>query len=251
MQQRHNDVVITDAIADLPEGLGDDCDNLAAPEPQLTPGSMDTLNVDLWDSCFRWHGCRSQGPIEQASDLEATHPVVTLPVTVANPLLGMPGHLEGLYTDWSVARAGWAVLVPNRFLSASSFHTGYTPSWTHGDVIGEGVNLGSGRKMIIVNLGRCAKELHMEENDVRVARGPQETAIGSEGGHGYGWDHVQHCQGSNAVVAPLADAHMNVEEPGGTQDSTARTAFPRVSSCLPCCPPLPFLCMTIREMCDE
>ena len=233
MQQRVNDAVVTDAIADLTRGMGGGGDDLAATEPQHTLGSMDTLNVDLWDSCFRWDKWRSQGPIEQAPTFENTHPVVTLPLTVACPLLEMPVHLEGLYTDWSVARAGWAVLVPNRFLSASSFHTGCTPSWTHGDVIGEGVNLGTGRKMILVNLGWCDKEIHMEENDVRVAGGPEERAIGSEGGHGYGWLHQQLCQGSNAVVASLADGNMNVDEPGGTQESTARTPFPNVSSYLP------------------
>ena len=169
----------------------------------------------------------------QAPGFEATHLGGTLPGAVACPMLEMSGHLEGLYTDWSVSRAGWAVLVPNRFLSESSFHTGYTPSWTQGDVIGEGVNLGTGRKMILVDLGGCDKERHMEKKDVRVARGSEKRAIGSEGGHGYGWKHQQHCLGSNAVVAPLGDGNMNVEEPDGTQDSTARTTFPKVSSSLP------------------
>lgn len=70
------------------------------------------------------------------------------------------------------------------FLFESSFHTGYPPSWTQGDIIGEGVNLGTGRKMILVDLGGCDKERHMEEKDARVARGPEVRAIGSEGGMG-------------------------------------------------------------------
>lgn len=38
--------------------------------------------------------------------------------------------------------------------------------------------------MILVNLGGCDMETHMEEKDVRVARGPEMRAIGSEGGMG-------------------------------------------------------------------
>ena len=42
-------------------------------------------------------------------------------------------------------------------------------------------------KMIIVKLGGCDKERHMEEKDVRVARGPEVRAIGSEGGGAWVW----------------------------------------------------------------
>ena len=129
-QQRHNDAVIKDVIVDLSEGMEDEVVDLTAPNSQHTPGGMDTLNVNLWDSVFRTDGWRTQKPIRQAPGFEATHPGGTPPGAVARPVLEMPAHLEGLNTDWSVARAGWAVLVPNRFLSESSFHTGYTPSWT-------------------------------------------------------------------------------------------------------------------------
>lgn len=183
-QEKQNDAVMKEVIADLSEGMEDEVVDLTAPHSQHTPESMDTFNKNLWDSVFRGNGWRIQRPIRQAPGLEATHPGGTLPGAVARPVLEMPAHLEGLYTDWSVARVGWAVLVPNWFLSESSFHTGYTPSWTQGDIIGEGVNLGTGRKMILVDLGGCDMERHMEEKDVRVARGPEVRALGSEGGMG-------------------------------------------------------------------
>ena len=232
-KQRHNDAVIEETIADLSEGRGDAVVDLNVPDSHPTLGSMHTLNVNLCDSVFKGDGWRTHAPILQAHVNEATHPGATPPAAAARPMLEMPTHLQGLYTDWSVGRAGWAVIVPNRFLTEASFHTGYTPSWTQGEVIGEGVNLGTGQKMILVDLGWCDMERFMEEKEVRVARGPNVDAIGSEGVSVYGWKPQLLSLGSNAAVAPLGDENMNGEEPVATQDSTARTTFPKVSSSLP------------------
>ena len=105
----------------------------------------------------------------------------------------MPVRFQGTYVQWSSMRAGWAVLVPNRFLSESSFHTGDTPTWTQGDVIGEGVHAATGKRMVLCDLGGYDRECHLNEEDCRVADGPQVRAYGSEGGHGYGWWKRQHC----------------------------------------------------------
>ena len=43
--------------------------------------------------------------------------------------------------------------------------------------------------MILVDLGGCDIESHMEEEDVRVTRGPEVRAFGSEGGHGCRWEN--------------------------------------------------------------
>lgn len=227
-QQRLNDDVIKDAIADIPQCVGVEVVDLSAEESQHTPGSMDTINVNLWDSVFRGDGWRLQRPIVQSLGTEATQAAGTLPGVSTRAMFEMPPHLQGLYTDWSVARAGWAVLVPNRFLSESSFHTGYTPSWTHGTVTGEGVQVGTGRKMILVDLGWCDLERLMEEKDVRVARGPHERAIGSEGGHGHGWLNQEQCLAPTVVLAELGDGDLKLEELDATQNSTARTSFPQV-----------------------
>ena len=84
------------------------------------------------------------------------------------------------------------MLVPNRFLLESSFHTGDTPSWTQGDVIGEGVHVATGKRMVLCDLGGYDRECHLNEEDCRVADAPHVRAYGSEGGHGYGWWKRQH-----------------------------------------------------------
>lgn len=208
----------------------------------------------------------------------------------------MPAHLHGIYVDWSSERANWALLVLNRFLSDASFHTGDTPTWTQGDVIGEGTLVGTGKRMVLCDLGGCDMERHMEETNVRIALGPNIRAVGSEGRLGYGWhrrrhcfslktkhsfpdfpdyigtplqelggssgtggasgdtvliaedgqgdsgatDHIAHNYDSNEVAPqpgghPIADYDMpsDVEGIAGTQDSTARTTFPKVSQSLP------------------
>ena len=231
-QQRLNDDAIKDAIGNLPGDMGDEDADQTAPKPQHTLGSMDTINVNLWDSVFRGDGWRIERPQVQALGVVATCPGVTIPGAAPRPTWEMPPHLEGLYSGWSVARAGWAVLVPNRFLSESSFHTGYTPSWTHGAVIGEGVHSETGRNMVLVDLGWCDLERLMEEKHVRVARGPGERAIGSEDGHGHGWKTQEHCLGSTAAVEAPGDGEPKSEEVDATQNSTARTTFPKVRASL-------------------
>ena len=52
-QQQKNDVVIQEVIGDLSDGVGDDNIDITAPESQHTPGSMDTLNINLEDSVFQ------------------------------------------------------------------------------------------------------------------------------------------------------------------------------------------------------
>jgi len=79
------------------------------------------------------------------------------------------------------------VLVPNCFLDEASFHTGQTPIWTQGDVIGEGTDQSTGKQMVVCNLGGDHCECHMDGANVCLATSPKEYAMGSEGGHGHGW----------------------------------------------------------------
>lgn len=72
-QQRQNDVVIKDVIADLSEGMEDKVVDLTAPDSQHTLGGMDTLNVNLGYSVFGMDGWQTQKQIRQAPGFEATH----------------------------------------------------------------------------------------------------------------------------------------------------------------------------------
>ena len=190
-QQRVNDDTIWSVLEDVGENEG--LEEFVAPESQHSVGSMDTVNINLWESVFRDDAWRTSAPISRHTGFGATHPGGSLvrPVLVGVGI--MPARFEGTYIQWSSRRAGWAVLVPNRFLSEHSFHTGDTPSWTQGDVIGEGVHAATGKRMVLCDLGGHDTECHMIEENVRVADGPQVRAYGSEGGHGYGWWKRQHC----------------------------------------------------------
>ena len=185
-----NDDTICDVLADFGgyEGL----DDFVAPESQHSVGSMDTVNINLWDSVFRDDAWRTATPISKHTGFGATHPGGSLGRPILLEVGIMPDHFVGTYVQWSCRRAGWAVLVPNRFLSEASFHTGDTPSWTQGDVIGEGVHAATGVRMVLCDLGGYDNECHLIEDDVRVADGPLVRAYGSEGGHGYGWWKRQH-----------------------------------------------------------
>jgi len=149
-------------------------------EFQYSKGNMETRNLDTWTSVF----------IEQASGS-----IIPLPDHHAYAMKAISGgHSTGqmpipitLLPSWSETRSGWAVLVPNRFLSQSSFHTGYTPSWTQGTVIGEYRNEELGQMIIVCNLGGNDCEKQLEAKDCRIANGAHVGAEGSEGGHGYGW----------------------------------------------------------------
>ncbi|KAG0572932.1 hypothetical protein KC19_VG135300 [Ceratodon purpureus] len=46
--------------------------------------------------------------------------------------------------------------------------------------------------MVVVDLGGYHQETHMEEAIMRMARGAEVRAVGSEGGHGYGWNKRKH-----------------------------------------------------------
>jgi hypothetical protein len=271
-----DDDTICEVLADFGgyEGL----DDYVAPELQHSIGSMDTCNVNLWDSVFRDDAWRTSAPISKHTGFGATHPGGSLERPVLLGVGGMPERFQGTYVHWSFERSGWAVLVPNIFLSENSFHTGDTPSWTQGDVIGEGVHVATGKRMVLCDLGGCDTECHLSEDMVRVADGPGVRAYGSEGGHGYGWWKRQHCfstapdstgvfgttvivgQGSGVgsgngpgltehvsenIDVPLTpeheggcpitdyDAPSDTEGVDGTQDSTARDTFPKVSLGLP------------------
>ena len=190
-QQRVNDDTIWSVLGDVGgyEGL----EEFVAPESQHSVGSMDTINLNLWESVFRDDAWRTLAPISRHTGFGATHPGGSLERPVLVGVGVMPARFEGTYIHWSSRRAGWAVLVPNRFLSEHSFHTGDTPSWTQGDVLGEGVHAATGKRMVLCDLGGYDTECHMIEENVRVADGPQVRAYGSEGGHGYGWWKRQHC----------------------------------------------------------
>ena len=186
-----NDETICDVLADL--GGYDGLDDFVAPESQHSVGSMDTCNINLWDSVFRDDAWRTSAPISKHTGFGATHPGGSLERPVLIEVGIMPDRFLGTYVQWSCRRAGWAVLVPNRFLSEASFHTGDTPSWTQGDAIGEGVHAATGMRMVLCDLGGFDNECHLNEDDVRVADGPLVRAYGSEGGHGYGWWKRQQC----------------------------------------------------------
>ena len=190
-QQMMNDDAIREVLVDIGgyEGLSD----FVAPESQHCVGSMDTMNINLWESVFRDDAWRTSAPIAKHTGFGATHPGGSLEKAVLLDVGSMPQHLQGTYVNWSWVRAGWAVLVPNRFLSEHSFHTGDTPSWTQGDVIGEGVHAATGKRMVLCDLGGYDTECHLNIENVRVADGPGVRAYGSEGGHGYGWWKRQHC----------------------------------------------------------
>ena len=135
------------------EGLSD----FVAPESQHCVGSMDTMNINLWESVFRDDAWRTSAPISKHTGFTATHPGGSLERAALLDVGSMPQHLHGMYVNWSWVRAGWAVLVPNRFLSEHSFHTGDTPSCTQGDVIREGVHTATGKRMVHATLGAMTR----------------------------------------------------------------------------------------------
>ena len=113
------------------------------------------------------------------------------------------------------------MLVPNRFLTEASFHTGDTPSWTQGDVVGEAVHAATGKRLVFCNLGGYDTECHLLEENVRVADGPLVRAFGSQGGHGYGWWKRQHCFSPAPVADPLCVGDVSGGSGGGLLGSTA------------------------------
>ncbi|KAG0578692.1 hypothetical protein KC19_4G042700, partial [Ceratodon purpureus] len=258
----------------------DGVEQFPAPELQHNVDSMETINISLWDHVFREDVWKTLPPVRRVSGFEATHPGGSVGMRpIALPVEEVPGRFAHVYRDWSSSRHGWAVLVPNRRLSEYSFHTGDTPSWTQGDIVGEGINIATGKHMLVVDLGGADSEHHLQQQDVRVAHGPESRAVGSEGGHGYGWQKRQHCfsprppirpqsgagasgtqsvsgamddglpgetehcadngeaipWGSQPPGLPIADYDVPEDEEGvdGTQNSTARMTFPKVSHDLP------------------
>ena len=146
-----NNDTICEVLDDLGgcEGLGE----FVAPESPHSVGSMETININLWDAVFWDDAWRTSVPISKHKGFGATHPGGALERPVLVEVGIMPDRFQGTYVHWSCRQAGWAVLVPNRFLSEASFHTGDTPSWTQGDVIGEGVHAATGEMMVLCDLG--------------------------------------------------------------------------------------------------
>lgn len=163
-RQLVNDDTICEVLADFAscEVLSD----FVAPELLHSVGSMDTCNVNLWESVFRDDAWRTSAPISRHTGFGATHPGGSLERPVLLGVGVMPERFHGTYVQWSLERSGWAVLVPNRFLSSHSFHTGDTPSWTQGDVIGEGVHAATGKRMVLCDLGGDDTECHLDEDMV-------------------------------------------------------------------------------------
>ena len=275
-QQLLNDATICEVLADVGDCEG--LDDIVSPETQHSVGSMDTCNVNLWESVFQDDAWRTATPISKRTGFGATHPGGALEKPVLVQVGIMPDRFQGTYVEWNSKRAGWAVLVPNRYLSQSSFHTGDTPSWTQGDVLGEGVHAATGARMVLCNLGGFDTECLLAEENVRIADGPLVRAFGSEGGHGYGWWKRKNCFSSAPEDEHMCDAAVSGGSPGGggngndpgltehvsentsvegipdqlggypisdydapsdtegvdgTQDSTARVTFPKVSHGLP------------------
>ena len=110
-QQMVNGDSIWEVLADFGgyEGLED----FVAPEGQHSVGSMDTLNVNLWDSMFRDDAWRNSAPVSKQTGFGATHPGESLERPVLLEVGIMPDRFQGTYVQWSCMRAGWAVLVPN------------------------------------------------------------------------------------------------------------------------------------------
>ena len=163
-QQLINDDTICEVLADF-EGC-EVLDDFVAPELHHRVGSMDTCNVNLWESVFRDNAWRTSAPILKYTGFGATHPGGSRERPVLLGVGVMPERFLGTYVQWSFERSGWAVLVPNMFLSAHSFHTGDTPSWTQGDVIGEGVHVATGKRMVLCDLGGDDSECHLNEDQV-------------------------------------------------------------------------------------
>jgi hypothetical protein len=300
-EQAHADVIICDVLAQFPSATDGDLNSAmpeatfkehdgemfsprSPPEVEHSVASIDTCNIDIWNTILADETWRTMTPIRRVIGFGATHPggsIFQLPATAVDVQ-----SLPDFYVNWNTLRAGWALLVPNRFLSDASFHTGNTPSWTQGDVLGEYTHAITGKKMVLCDLGGYDQRKHMEAKDCRIATGPQERAVGSEGGHGYGWCKRKHCFSpkeplsfpseadnsskqygrgigsddeapedpsyENNVIDdddPIHDTPTAPEPPGepiqdyevpatmegidGTEDSTARSTFPKVSTSLP------------------
>lgn len=94
--------------------------------------------------------------------------------------------VEPSHGNWDVQHAGWMVLIPNRFLSKYSFHTGETSSWTLGDVVADHEDVQTKKTMVVCELGGFKDLMHFPTTDVCMATEKDVRAHMSEGGHGYG-----------------------------------------------------------------
>ena len=126
--QRENNDTIREVLAHFEGGNFDTLPTGIALESHYIVKSFDNYIIDLWKSVFRDDAWRSLPLITKAIEFGATHIGGSLPKPIPLTGIEVPHHLRDLYADWSTERTGWAILVPNYFLSEASFHTGYTPS---------------------------------------------------------------------------------------------------------------------------
>ena len=66
-----NDDAICEVLADI--GGYEGMEDFVGPEGQHSVGSMDTINVDLWESVFRDDAWRTSTPISKHAGFGATH----------------------------------------------------------------------------------------------------------------------------------------------------------------------------------
>lgn len=123
-----------------------------APKSQHSIGIIETKNIDLSDCMFRDDAWRSVTPVVKALGYRATHPGGRTQKAREVVAHHISEHQHTVDGNWSFVRAGWALLISNRFLNDTSFHTRDTPSWTQGDVIEEGIHLDNAKKMVVCNI---------------------------------------------------------------------------------------------------
>jgi len=94
-QQMMNDETIKDVLADIGGYQG--LDDLVATESHHSDGSMDTRNVNLWDSVFRDDAWRTSAPISKHTGFGATHPGGSLERPLRLEVGIMPVRFQGTY----------------------------------------------------------------------------------------------------------------------------------------------------------
>jgi hypothetical protein len=200
-EQQDSDHTIAEVLAHFPTEDSDHFPDDTAPELQHTCESLGTTNTAVWERVLKEQSWKFVTLLPPSLGLGATHPGLEVPhVPNTQAPFGLADNTY--YREWNTTRGGWAVLVPNWFLSEYSFHTGDTPLWTQGDVVGKFKDP-NGKDMVVVNLGGYNTSKHMASDCVRFAIGPNDGAIGSEGRHGYGWKKRQYCFSPKAPIRGL------------------------------------------------
>ena len=89
-QQRVNDDTIWEVLGDV--GRYEGLEEFVAPESQHLVGSMDTMNINLWEFVFRDDAWRTSTPILRHTGFGATHPGGSLERPVLIGVGIMPNH---------------------------------------------------------------------------------------------------------------------------------------------------------------